>query len=194
MLQSMGWKRVGLNWLGLACTEVDQCSWDSSHQRLTKGLDHKDVTVWTWTSEEDSVIELPSVQIVSDHEQNRKLLCYHMYLAFPAFPCFLSLTQGWKHSLQTWSWRWGVISQKTSSEDNLFGLAISLSPFSGLLTYNLVPLQTDSQGGELCGYLTQWSLCTRPFSDYFYLLTLIFPVFYPPFKASMKLELRCGEW
>ena len=37
----------GLNLLGLACTEVEQCSRDLSHQRFTKGLDHKDVTVWS---------------------------------------------------------------------------------------------------------------------------------------------------
>lgn len=38
------------------------------------------------------------------------------------------------------------------------------------------------------------SSATRLISDHFLFLDLPFPVSYPPFRASVKLDLRCYEW
>lgn len=49
---------------------------------------------------------------------------------------------------------------------------------------------TDSQGRVLCGCLPARFYV----QDHFVFLNLTFPVSYPPFRASVQLDLRCGEW
>lgn len=105
--------------------------------------------------------------------------------AFSPSPAFL----GWLR-VGAFTTDLAVGLRQTCRGDNLCGfLFISLS---GLPPPELGAF-TDSQGGELCGCLPQQDF-TYLISDHFLFLDLPFPVSYPPFRASVKLDLRCYEW
>ena len=178
-----------LNWLGLACTEVEQCSWDSSHQRITKGLGHNDLNRWRrfsdWTPQCSDCI-WPWAKT-----GNRCTTTYT--LPSPPSPASSGrLRAGSTHC------RLGHGAEEQSGKK----LSVKKLCLDWLLLYlpflDFFPttwcLYRQAPRWRALRLSTQRSLCTRPFSDHFCLLTLIFPVFCPPFKTSVKLELRCREW